>query len=896
MTSQIIMTTTTTTASNSLKYWKQNNVFFVPPEEGAAEQPALVFKSLTELQYAMNELEMGMPEDDPLRQTVQPSSEAEDSLLKMQILGLMLSGTPGRECLVWLDRSHSPRVEWMGERPRTTLKTGFNQWMTHLLEIHGNHVPHFVQAMHWIFMKQLESWKASGTTQTKAVVSVVNEDTPASAAPTATDTLNHVTEKRVVSTADPVPMETAEATQPSVAEASQSLVAVERSVEKAVTSEEVSASKGITMQVEKAAEETTTTVKSPMSVEEPNGGTTTMPEAAMETETLLGEKTSDQAEASAKPSSEDMEIEDAPVEYKTTKSQQTSGSDSQLDVTEDSVDNTTSNQGGRENPAPPRVSLEPTMRPRRNRIVPPPMPEIAKQDLDEEFRRVDEKVIRKILGKAGFGLITGKFALPNSHESFSTMKEMQDDLRRNGIPNFSDWSPEERLELEKWVRESIYRTGKFPDSLSKNVEVSNYKDLMKLGGFKHKSTGLSTSLYVYPHVSDGQATQNHEFCFTQENDMMESLARTGLPEYLYENKDDETLLAMESYTDTAVYLKRSRKRNLFTRAWNSPETPKKRRRDGGSDGPDTASVSSASLKKPRGTPSKSKTSKFKKSNQVTPNKSKKPSPSKSRTRAVEEPSTPATALTEVTVEASVDMLPWPPAMDTVEEIEGATDRERMEKAHRALRETPDKPVFAGDSSLSENLKRIQDTVHAVIRSTGRHGGQLQDGTVSDSKALYVCGVPGTGKTLSISWICKHVLKLQETGKIGVERDADDEDVEWRFLLLNANRAQSADTFRGNMANEMVRYSKRRTRTILYGSRCIPYCTSRQHSIKNTVYHHTPNLQLMSTGHVCFLNSHRVILARPLSAGADRTCCGRCARATWTEKLKQDGMYSHHDIQ
>eukprot|EP00977_Amphora_coffeiformis_P009100 scaffold2069_cov187-Amphora_coffeaeformis.AAC.17 len=754
------------TTSTSLNYWKHGNVFFVPPVDGAAEQPAMVFKGLPDLQSAMREL-FDISVEDPLRQALLPPSEAAETSLRLEILELIVEQTPEKECLVWLDRSHEPRVEWLGDRSCKTAKEGFRQWLSSLdLTLHT--IPDSIFVLKCILKNQVKETKNSTS----------SSDTHATA-PTAAPVVNEQKPASVAST---------------------------------------TSAASTAMQVEKATEEESETPNTAMGVEKSPEEAKTATGAPMEIENTTNDTTAVQAETNPpKPALESMDVEEAPKTQVAGASMpmaavQNAEQTSQEDEMEHSVPTSVkkNRKTAKARPAPARVSIEPTTeRPRRSRGKAPEPPAIAEQRKDEEFESVGDYKAKKLLQKAGFQM-KKRFSLPGNEESFLTLEDMQVGLRRNGIPNFPGWTPEERLEVEKWVRQSIYRTGKFPNKLSVQSEISNYKDLMNIAGFQWKSCGL----YNYPHVESGSARQDAEFCFSTERELMESLARNGLPDYLYDDGKltEEELLAIEYYTDTVVYLPAEPKnrRNLFVREWIESN---KRNRDDDSDEQDTASLSSTLSKKKaratpskgkhaRSTPSKGKNSPPAKSKKVTPTKLKKQSPAKSRAIAADDPSTPTTAVTMATVEASVDVLPWPPVMDPVEEIKGNSDWERLNNAQAALSKAADKPVFAESSSLAKKLKLVQDMVHAVVRSTGRHGGEMRDGEMTSSKALYVCGVPGTGKTLSVSWICNHVLKLQKDGDIGVERDDDDNNVHWRFLLQNANSVRNADTFRENTANEL----------------------------------------------------------------------------------------------
>jgi Cdc6-like AAA superfamily ATPase len=54
---------------------------------------------------------------------------------------------------------------------------------------------------------------------------------------------------------------------------------------------------------------------------------------------------------------------------------------------------------------------------------------------------------------------------------------------------------------------------------------------------------------------------------------------------------------------------------------------------------------------------------------------------------------------------------------------------------------------------SKTTERIMQFLRAVIRSKGEHGGKT-----GEPAALHVCGVPGTGKTMTVDWCCNKALK------------------------------------------------------------------------------------------------------------------------------------------
>jgi Cdc6-like AAA superfamily ATPase len=111
-----------------------------------------------------------------------------------------------------------------------------------------------------------------------------------------------------------------------------------------------------------------------------------------------------------------------------------------------------------------------------------------------------------------------------------------------------------------------------------------------------------------------------------------------------------------------------------------------------------------------------------------------------------------------------------------------TDRERLVACIEALKQTNDVDNFSygnGESRFEQNLIRVTNFLSTAIATQGEHGGQPGLPT-----ALYICGVPGIGKTSGVKWCCNKVIHEVEKGNIRVEGN-------WkpRLCEINATRLQ-----------------------------------------------------------------------------------------------------------
>jgi len=113
-------------------------------------------------------------------------------------------------------------------------------------------------------------------------------------------------------------------------------------------------------------------------------------------------------------------------------------------------------------------------------------------------------------------------------------------------------------------------------------------------------------------------------------------------------------------------------------------------------------------------------------------------------------------------------LPFQRLPSSIEEFKPpvfqGTDRERLEKTIEALdlKAKVDLSLFKDDrdTPLLRNLNSINDFLLAVVETGGESGDLLRisrAGLVEELKpaALYVCGIPGSGKTLAVSHCCEN---------------------------------------------------------------------------------------------------------------------------------------------
>lgn len=129
-----------------------------------------------------------------------------------------------------------------------------------------------------------------------------------------------------------------------------------------------------------------------------------------------------------------------------------------------------------------------------------------------------------------------------------------------------------------------------------------------------------------------------------------------------------------------------------------------------------------------------------------------------------------------------------------------TDRERLVACIQALKGsyTVDISSFDPDrkSRFSYNLDRVQDFLGGVLQ---RFESGPADQVEPSSSALYVCGVPGIGKTMGIKWCCENAI------------DNSDLDVNW--VHINAGRLQNMPAILAEFATALGYKSSVKKNTI-----------------------------------------------------------------------------------
>lgn len=827
----------TTPIDSQLQYWKLENLCFVPTADTGELEPALVLPSLDDIREAVEEIEQVMKPDDPLREAVQPDQE-----LILEFIPLWERACQPNNlatCLMWLDRSRKPRVEELGDRTTQTLPQGGWKW------IKGKSPKSSVaKALVNLIAKRPKRETAAETPTSPTAVSTTNKErnnsttmvaaseTPAASSSSSLTSVpaTQAGQKEKAPVSESLVKECTTASEPGLEPGLEPSVMNESLVKETAAKSTVPGTTGkVEMETQQKAtpaetlesqDKYPTTNSVAEEQEEAPSRATPMEAAPMEvdmeystTGPSISAKLMDfmSVETAAK-KDEPIEMEDTAMEGDHDKNKRgnsteqslaleitnkTTGDDTDMTIEATLPETTSQNVTPQKfKSKPTRVSVSPTVgRPKRNS----PKPKKAKpaeakptgQDDDEnseQFVYVSDKVATSLLRKVKFTIRKNQFALPDGSASFESLDDLRADLRRFGVQDYDGWSDDDRRTLQLWIRWSILRSGDYKNGVpsDEQVPIHTFKDLLKMGAVQYDSTPL----YMYPDVHARSANSLTPGAFTTENGLALSLAAEGLPDSLYEKFSPDELLSMEKYVDERAY--EILHRDLFERRVQSSEQSSRRRgRDNQAAVSETSSTSPN--KKRRTTPTKSKKS---------PTKSSKTSPSKARKSEQEEPSTPTTAVTHVTTEmVSVDAIPWPPAMEEVKEIEGKTDHERLSLGVAALKESGNVPVFSEGSSVEKNLKRVHDMIQSVIRSVGRHGGEHSDSRLASSKALYACGVPGTGKTMSLSWICQYVIKLHEEGRIGVEHDDDEEDAKWNFLRVNVN-GKSANDVRNEIASSV----------------------------------------------------------------------------------------------
>ena len=95
---------------------------------------------------------------------------------------------------------------------------------------------------------------------------------------------------------------------------------------------------------------------------------------------------------------------------------------------------------------------------------------------------------------------------------------------------------------------------------------------------------------------------------------------------------------------------------------------------------------------------------------------------------------------------------------TLVDLPGTTIEEKLDSCMNALRKDQhDELVVSGNLSKSHNeMKRF---LKAVIKSKGRKGGHSK----SHVPIMYICGAPGSGKTMSTLQLCEEAIEDEKNG-------------------------------------------------------------------------------------------------------------------------------------
>ncbi|KAL3939909.1 MAG: hypothetical protein SGARI_001196 [Bacillariaceae sp.] len=96
------------------------------------------------------------------------------------------------------------------------------------------------------------------------------------------------------------------------------------------------------------------------------------------------------------------------------------------------------------------------------------------------------------------------------------------------------------------------------------------------------------------------------------------------------------------------------------------------------------------------------------------------------------------------------------AVEKKVEIPGSNIEEKLNGCLDALRKASDDQIVAS-GNLSEAHDEIRKFLKAVIKSKGRKGGRRN----SHAPMLYICGAPGTGKTMSTTHLCNEAIAEEE---------------------------------------------------------------------------------------------------------------------------------------
>ena len=82
-------------------------------------------------------------------------------------------------------------------------------------------------------------------------------------------------------------------------------------------------------------------------------------------------------------------------------------------------------------------------------------------------------------------------------------------------------------------------------------------------------------------------------------------------------------------------------------------------------------------------------------------------------------------------------------------LSGSTNEEKLKACVKNLR----KNKLVASGQLSKSIARIQSFVDTVIESKGKTGDEFNNFPI-----LYICGAPGSGKTMSTTQICNEAIE------------------------------------------------------------------------------------------------------------------------------------------
>jgi hypothetical protein len=128
------------------------------------------------------------------------------------------------------------------------------------------------------------------------------------------------------------------------------------------------------------------------------------------------------------------------------------------------------------------------------------------------------------------------------------------------------------------------------------------------------------------------------------------------------------------------------------------------------------------------------------------------------------------------------------------EIEG-TAEEKLTASLDALKminQAESNSFYRSGTHFASNLKTILKFLCASIESKGGHGGKQ-----GEPAALYVCGVPGIGKTSGVKWCCTKAI--EET-----TNNSDYEGPTPTVVHINAGHMSSASKPEGTLLKELAR--------------------------------------------------------------------------------------------